>query len=114
LDDRRLHWRAEIAAIETIWQLEITELESDQRIAWASYSGPRNWGAVRFEPLPTSGTRITMEVHYDPVSFMQNVTDYLGVLTRWVERSLIRFKEMMESPYSRLSQLPRAEELVGQ
>jgi uncharacterized membrane protein len=114
LDDRNLYWRAQIAAVETVWQLEITALDADERIAWASCSGPRNWGVLRFEPLPTSGTRMTMEVHYDPASFMQNITDYFGVLGRWVEGSLLRFKDMMESPYTRLSQLPRAEDLVGQ
>ena len=45
--------------------------------------------------------------------FVEGVTDYLGVLSRWVERSLRRFKDVMEQPYSTLTRLPSAEELVG-
>jgi uncharacterized membrane protein len=114
LDDRHLYWRAEIAAIETVWQLEITALEPDERIAWSSRSGPKNWGAMTFEPLPMSGTRIITVVHYDPASFVQYVTDYLGVLGRWVDGSLIRFKEVIEEPSPICSRLPPAEDLVGQ
>ena len=114
LDDRCLHWRAEIAAIETVWQLEITALKTDERIEWVSRLGPKNWGAVMFEPLSRSRTRVRMELHYDPVSFMQYIGDYLGVLGRWVERSLSRFKALVEEPVSICSRLPAAEELIGQ
>ena len=114
LDDRCLYWRAEIAAIETVWELEITALEPDERIAWSARSGPNNWGTITFVPLSTSRTRVTMEVHYDPASFMQSIGDYFGVLGRWVERSLIRFKDLMELPAPIRSRLPAAEEIVGQ
>jgi uncharacterized membrane protein len=114
IDDRHLHWRGHIAGVETVWRLEITELGQNELIAWCSESGPKNRGAIEFEPLPLSRTRVTMEVRYDPASFVQNVTDYLGVLDRWVERSLARFREVMEEKYTLPSPLPRAEELVGQ
>ena len=55
-----------------------------------------------------------MEVHFDPASFLQEVTDFLGLLNRWVERSLIRFKALAEQPDSTRGHLPPAEELVGQ
>jgi uncharacterized membrane protein len=114
LDDRHLHWRAQALGVQRVWELEITEIAPERRIAWSSRSGPRNRGAVSLEPLSTFGTRVTMEVHYDPNGFVEEVTDYLGVLSRWVERSLGRFKDVLEHPHSTFGRLPAAEDLVGQ
>ena len=114
LDDRHLSWRAQIFGVERVWELEITEIAPERTIAWASRAGPKNHGAVELEPLAAFGTRVTVRVHYDPAGFVEEVTDYLGVLGRWVERSLFSFKELMDQPYSRLGRLPPAEELVGQ
>ena len=113
LGDRHLHWRAQIFGVERLWVLEITEIAED-KIAWSSRSGPKNHGAIVLEPLPPDGTRLTMEVRYDPTGFFEGVTDYLGVLDRWVERSLMRFKDVIEPPRSTFTGLPSAEELVGQ
>ena len=112
LDERRLHWRAQIIGVERVWMLELTKIALDRKIAWRSLSGPKNRGAVVLEPLADFGTRVTMQVHYDPASFLAEVTDYLGLLSRWVERGLHRFKALTE-PDATLGRLPPAEELVG-
>ena len=39
LDDRRLHWKAEIGGKTVEWDAEITEQHPDQRIAWKSLNG---------------------------------------------------------------------------
>jgi uncharacterized membrane protein len=113
-DERHFSWRAQVFGVERAWELEVTEIAHDHRIAWSSCAGPRNHGAILFAPLAADGTRIIMEIHYDPSGFVEELTDYLGVLNRWVERSLIRFKDLMEEPLSRRSSLPPVEELVGQ
>lgn len=113
-DDRHLHWRAQMFGVERAWELEITEIAPEQRISWSSCSGPKNHGTVLLEPLLPFGTRITMEIHYDPDGFLEEVTDYLGVFSRWVERSLDRFKDVIEPPRAMFGRLPSAEELVGQ
>ena len=41
LDDRHLHWRAQIFGVEQQWVLEITEI-AEEKIAWLSRSGPKN------------------------------------------------------------------------
>jgi uncharacterized membrane protein len=114
LDERRLHWRAEVAGMERVWELEISDLVVERRIAWQSRWGPENRGEIVFEPLSPSQTLVTMTVRYDPVSFVEIVTDYLGVLGLWVDRNLRRFKDLMEQPDSTHGRLPPAEELVGQ
>ena len=113
IDDRRLSWRAQIFGAERVWELEITEIAHEHELAWVSHSGPKNHGAVVLESLSPASTRVTMQIHFDPAGFVEGVTDYLGVLSRWVERSLRRFKDVMEQPYSTLTRLPSAEELVG-
>ena len=113
LDDRHLSWRAQIFGVERVWELEITEIAPDRVIAWSSRAGPKNQGAIVLEPLSTYVTRVTMEIRYDPTGLVEEVTDYLGVLSRWVERSLNRFKDVIEEPHSTFSRLPSAEELVG-
>jgi uncharacterized membrane protein len=113
LDDRHLHWRAQIFGVERLWELEITEI-AEEKIAWLSCSGPKHYGAIVLEPLSPFGTRVTLEIHYDPNGFVEEVTDYLGVLSRWVDRSLIRFKDVIEQPHATFGRLPSAEELVGQ
>jgi uncharacterized membrane protein len=114
LDERHLLWRAQILGVERVWELEITEITPERTIAWASRAGPKNHGAVVLEPLAAFSTDVSMRVHYDPSGFVEEVTDYLGMLGRWVERSLLAFKDLMDQPYSPLGRLPPAEELVGQ
>jgi uncharacterized membrane protein len=111
--ERHLSWRAHVFGIERVWELEITEIAPEQRVAWSSLAGPRNYGSVHLEPRGADATRITMEVHYDPTGVFEEITDYLGVLDRWVERSLECFKELMEQPSSTLGGLPPVEHLVG-
>ena len=41
LDDRRLHWCAEIGGRSLEWDAEITEQTPDKRIAWRSTTGAR-------------------------------------------------------------------------
>ena len=113
IDDRRLSWRAQIFGAERVWELEITEIAHEHELAWVSRSGPKNHGALVLESLSPASTRVTMQIHFDPAGFVEGITDYLGVLSRWVERSLRRFKDVMEQPYSTLTRLPSAEELVG-
>ena len=42
LDDKRLHWRAEILGKDVEWTAEITQQIPDQRITWKSTTGAKN------------------------------------------------------------------------
>jgi uncharacterized membrane protein len=97
IDDRRLHWRAEVGGKQVEWQAEITEQIPDERIVWRSTSGAPNAGVVTFQPLGQNRCRVTLQLHYEPEGFTENVGDWLGVLSRRAEGDLERFKKFIEA-----------------
>ena len=68
IDSRRSHWTADgpDGAIE--WDSEIIDDEPNQRLAWRSLddSPVYNAGSVRFDASREGGTRVTVELLYDP------------------------------------------------
>ena len=97
LDDRRLHWRAEVGGVDKEWQAEITEQVPDQRIAWHSISGARNAGVVTFHHLSDTKTRVMLQLDYDPEGVVENVGDAVGAVGMRVRGDLARFKEFIEA-----------------
>lgn len=66
LDDRRLHWRAEISGKEKQWTAKIIEQIPDHRIAWESESGEHTSGTVDFATLGTHRTQVDLEISLIP------------------------------------------------
>jgi len=97
LDDKRLHWRANVGGKTEEWDAKITEQIPDQRIAWRNTTGAQNAGVVTFHRLADNKTRVMLQLEYDPQGFVENVGDMLGVVSRRVEGDLERFKEFIES-----------------
>jgi uncharacterized membrane protein len=96
LDDKRLHWRANIGGREKEWDAVITEQVPDLRVAWKSTTGAENAGVVTFHRLGEDDTRVTVQMDYDPDGMVENVGDALGVVERRVEGDLERFKHFIE------------------
>jgi uncharacterized membrane protein len=97
LDDRHLHWRAEVGGKVKEWDAEITEQIPDKRIAWRSISGTPNGGVVTFHKIDDNTTRIMLQMEYQPEDMVENVGDALGAVRMTVRNNLQRFKEMIES-----------------
>ena len=97
LDDRHLHWKAEIGGQEKEWDAEITEQRPDERIAWRSTSGSINEGIVTFEPLSDAKSTVRLNIAYVPEGVTETVGDEFGMLSLRVKRDLERFKEFIES-----------------
>ena len=93
----RLFWKARIGGKEKQWEAEITEQIPNRRIAWRSVNGALNMGAVTFEPLEVSLTRITLTMEYEPEGFIEQAGDALGIPLGQVAEDLNRFREFMES-----------------
>jgi len=97
LDDRRLHWRAEVGGKTVEWDAEITEQKPDQRIAWRSVGGAQNAGVVTFHRLSDRTCRVTLQLDYKPEGFVENVGAFLGVVQMRAKGDLERFKDFIET-----------------
>ena len=97
IDDKRLHWKANIAGKEEEWNAEITEQIPDQCIAWTSRGGAMNAGIVTFHPLSEAKSKIMLQLEYDPKGFVEQVGDATGLVTQRVQGDLERFKTFIES-----------------
>ncbi|MGY1822796.1 SRPBCC family protein [Geodermatophilus sp. SYSU D00079] len=96
LDDRRLHWVAEIAGVRREWEASVLEQVPDQKVAWAATSGATNAGAVRFEAAGPNATVVHLTLEYEPEGVVEQVGDELGVVERQVRSDLERFKALVE------------------
>ena len=97
LDDKRLHWVAEVAGKDREWDAEITEQIPDDRIAWKSTSGEVHAGVVTFHRIDDSKTKVMLQMEFDPQTFGEKVGDALGIVEGRVKGDLKRFKEFIES-----------------
>lgn len=97
LDDKHLHWKAEIAGKEKEWDAEITEQIPDKRIAWKSQGGAMTAGAVTFQPVSDAKSKVMLHMEYDPEGVIENVGDAVGVVSQRVEGDLERFKHYIET-----------------
>jgi uncharacterized membrane protein len=97
MDDRRLHWVAEIAGRDKEWEAEITEQRPDERIAWRSRGGAHNAGVVTFHRLSDQRTKVMLQLDYDPQGMVENLGDAAGVVSGRVQGDLARFKAFIES-----------------
>ncbi len=96
LDDKRLHWKAEIAGKTKEWDAEIFEQVPDQRIAWRSTGGAKNSGTIRFTALGAEQTKLSLHLEYDPEGAAENVGAALGMVSARVAGDLKRFKNFIE------------------
>jgi uncharacterized membrane protein len=96
LDDKHLHWKADIAGFEREWDAEIIEQIPDQTIAWRSIGDVRNDGRVSFQPVTEDRTRVIVRFDYEPQGIVEKLGDKLNVVDNRVEGDLQRFKEFIE------------------
>ena len=96
LDDKRLHWVAEIAGTRREWDAEIVDQEPDRLISWRSLDGTPNAGTVTFEP-EGNGSRIPLDLDVEPQGAVEQHGDKLGFVSQQAEGDLKRFKDFIES-----------------
>ena len=96
IDDKRLHWKAEIAGVTREWDAEIVDQTPDQQITWRAVDGTDNQGTVQFAPADT-GTRVTVRLDYQPEGIVEQAGDVLNFVDRRISGDLERFKEFIEA-----------------
>ncbi len=96
LDDKRLHWKAEVLGKPIEWDVDIVEQIPDRKIAWRSTSGPPNNGVVTFKHLSPGRTRITLRMTYETKDVVEAAGDAVGAIRTEAKASLKQFKELIE------------------
>ena len=96
LDDKHLHWHAEILGKDLEWNAEITQQIPDKRITWKSTSGAHNAGSIAFEPLGAAQTRLKLRIEYEPEGAAEKTGSAMGLVSARVEGDLQRFKDFIE------------------
>lgn len=96
LDATHTHWVTRIGGITREFDATITEQHPDERVAWASDSGPRHAGVITFHRLDSHRTRVTAQLDIDPEGFVEKVADRAGVLEQRIDGDMHRFKEFIE------------------
>lgn len=97
IDDKRLHWKAEIAGVTREWDAEIVDQTPDQQITWRSIDGTTNSGTVLFKPAHDQGTEVTLRLDYEPEGLVEKAGDLLKIVDHRASGDLERFKEFIES-----------------
>ena len=97
LDDRRLHWTAEIGGTRHEWDAEITEQRPEERVAWRNLDGKENAGVVTFHKIADGCTRVMLQMDWAPEGAKEKVGSALGFDDRRVQGDLARFKGLVEA-----------------
>ena len=97
IDDKRLHWVADVAGRRHEWNAEIHEQIPDQLISWRSISGAYNEGTIRFEALPENRTEVRVHINYEPDGTVEKIGTALGLASARVKGDLKRFKLFIET-----------------
>lgn len=95
LDDKRLHWKAEIAGVTREWDAEIVDQTPDQQITWRATDGTENAGTVTFTPA-AGGTRVSLRMDYEPQGLVEKAGEVLHLVEHRAQGDLERFKEFIE------------------
>ncbi len=97
LDERHLHWKADVGGQTKEWDAEIQEQVVDSKIIWRATDGSENAGIVRFQAAGPDATEVHLQMSYVPESFSEKIGDKLGFMSRRVEGDLERFREFIEA-----------------
>ena len=96
LDDKRLHWKAEIAGVKREWDAEIVDQTPDERITWRATDGTTNAGTVSFASADPTSTRVTLRLEFEPEGMVEKAGDVLKLVDHRAKGDLDRFKHFIE------------------
>lgn len=90
------HWVTKIGGTQREFDAVITEQHADERVAWKSVDGKSHAGVVTFHRLDAESSRVTVQLDWDPETFVEKVGSALGADDRRVKSDLRRFKDFIE------------------
>ena len=78
------------------WEVEITDQDPNERIAWKTVGGTKNAGVVTFHELDERLTRVLVTLDWPPDGIMEKMASGLRVIKRATQADLKRFRAFME------------------
>jgi uncharacterized membrane protein len=97
LDDKHLHWKAEIGGVTREWDAEIVDQVPDERITWRAVEGAQNKGTVSFtQEQMAKTTQVTLRLEYEPEGAVEKTGDVLKIVDMRAKGDLERFKAFIE------------------
>ncbi len=95
--DTTLCWKASVGGVLKEWTAQITEQTPDERISWTTTEGAANTGAVTFQRLTSTTSRVALQLDYEhDDGITESVSDLLGLATSRTARDLENFKQFIE------------------
>jgi uncharacterized membrane protein len=95
LDDTHLHWVASIAGVRREWNAKIIDQVPDTKVSWTNIDGSDNTGAVTFDAIGPTTTRVTLALDFEPSGVVENVGDKLGIVAGQARSDLESFREFV-------------------
>ena len=94
----RYHWVARIFGAKEEWDAEVTDQDTNRRVAWRSTSGPYNAGTVLFNPVGNGNTEVRLRLEYTPPGGKagQMLDSVTQITKKEVKEDLRNFKRLMK------------------
>jgi uncharacterized membrane protein len=96
IDDKHVHWVAELAGRRHEWDAEVTYDEPDEQITWRAIDGKQNNGSVKFKRAGEDRTEVDVQISWEADNPIETVGGAVGVDDRGVKTDLKRFKDLVE------------------
>ncbi|WP_082008272.1 SRPBCC family protein [Microbacterium mangrovi] len=96
IDDRTLRWDVQVGGTSRQFVAEIVDQVPDDHIEWTSLDEPLHHGRVDFEPIDADHTRVSLQMAWQPQSFIEKAGAAVAVDDAAVRRDLQNFKELVE------------------
>ena len=87
---------AKVWGFKREWEVEITDQEPNERIAWKTVGGTKNAGVVTFHELDENLTRVLVTLDWPPDGVMEKMASGLRLIKRATQADLKRFRAFME------------------
>ena len=93
------HWKISLGPVQREFDARVTEVESGQRIAWKSITGPEHAGVITFHRIDEHRSRIGVQLDFDPDGVAESVASALKIVESAIEYDLGAFKATVEQEH---------------
>ena len=93
------HWKVSLGPVQREFDARVTEVESVQRIAWKSITGPEHAGVITFHRIDEHRSRLGVQLDFDPAGVAETVASALQIVESAIEYDLGAFKASVEQEH---------------